>query len=136
VGIVLSDNERRSDYLYKFADLALYEAKKEGSQQIKVFRQWMLQRLQESRTLEHDMALAIDNNEFVVYYQPIVDSFSNEIYGYEALIRWIHPVKGILSPDYFISVAEKTGMINEIGKMCLSLPAGKRFPGRFRQGSL
>jgi EAL domain-containing protein (putative c-di-GMP-specific phosphodiesterase class I) len=55
------------------------------------------------------MALAIDNNEFVVYYQPIVDSFSNEIYGYEALIRWIHPVKGILSPDYFISVAEKRG---------------------------
>ena len=61
VGIVLSDNERRSDYLYKFADLALYEAKKEGSQQIKVFRQWMMQRLQESRTLEHDMALALDN---------------------------------------------------------------------------
>jgi EAL domain-containing protein (putative c-di-GMP-specific phosphodiesterase class I) len=54
----------------------------------------MLQKLQESRTLEHDMALAIDNHEFVVYYQPIVDSFSNEIYGYEALIRWIHPVKG------------------------------------------
>ncbi|HDR2764598.1 TPA: bifunctional diguanylate cyclase/phosphodiesterase, partial [Enterobacter bugandensis] len=121
VGIVLSDNERRSDYLYKFADLALYEAKKEGSQQIKVFRQWMLQKLQESRTLEHDMALAISNHEFVVYYQPIVDSFSNEIYGYEALIRWIHPVKGILSPDYFISVAEKTGMINEIGKNVLEL---------------
>lgn len=121
VGIVLSDNERRSDYLYKFADLALYEAKKEGSQQIKVFRQWMLQKLQESRTLEHDMALAIDNHEFVVYYQPIVDSFSNEIYGYEALIRWIHPVKGLLSPDYFISVAEKTGMINQIGKTVLEL---------------
>ncbi|MEP8940028.1 bifunctional diguanylate cyclase/phosphodiesterase [Enterobacter mori] len=121
VGIVLSDNERRSDYLYKFADLALYEAKKEGSQQIKVFRQWMLQKLQESRTLEHDMALALDNNEFVVYYQPIVDSFSNEIYGYEALIRWKHPVRGILSPDSFISVAEKTGKINEIGKIVLEI---------------
>ena len=121
VGIVLSDNERRSDYLYKFADLALYEAKKEGSQQIKVFRQRMLQKLQESRTLEHDMALALDHHEFVVYYQPIVDAFSNDIYGYEALIRWIHPQKGILSPDYFISVAEKTGMINEIGKNVLEL---------------
>lgn len=81
----------------------------------------MMQRLQESRTLEHDMALALDNHEFVVYYQPIVDSFSNQIYGYEALIRWIHPVKGILSPDYFISVAEKTGMINQIGKIVLEL---------------
>ncbi|MCF8582409.1 bifunctional diguanylate cyclase/phosphodiesterase, partial [Enterobacter ludwigii] len=121
VGIVLSDNERRSDYLYKFADLALYEAKKEGPQQIKVFRQRMLQKLLESRTLEHDMVLALENNEFVVYYQPIVDSFSKEIYGYEALIRWIHPAKGILSPDYFISVAEKTGMINEIGKYVLEL---------------
>ncbi|MCP5602819.1 GGDEF-domain containing protein, partial [Klebsiella pneumoniae] len=79
VGIVLSDNERRSDYLYKFADLALYEAKKEGSQQIKVFRQRMLQKLQESRTLENDMARAIENDEFIVYYQPIVNSVSKEI---------------------------------------------------------
>ncbi|WP_165465038.1 putative bifunctional diguanylate cyclase/phosphodiesterase [Enterobacter cloacae] len=121
VGIVLSDNERRSDYLYKFADLALYEAKKEGSQQIKVFRQRMLQKLQESRTLENDMARAIENNEFVVYYQPIVNSVSKEIYGYEALIRWIHPVKGMLSPDSFIFAAEKTGMINAIGKTVLKL---------------
>ncbi|HEM8790170.1 EAL domain-containing protein [Enterobacter hormaechei subsp. xiangfangensis] len=121
VGIVLSDNERRSDYLYKFADLALYEAKKEGSQQIKVFRQRMLQKLQESRTLENDMARAIENDEFVVYYQPIVNSVSKEIYGYEALIRWMHPVKGVLAPDSFIFAAEKTGMINEIGKTVLKL---------------
>ncbi|MCM7122418.1 EAL domain-containing protein [Enterobacter hormaechei] len=121
VGIVLSDNERRSDYLYKFADLALYEAKKEGSQQIKVFRQRMLQKLQESRTLENDMARAIENDEFVVYYQPIVNSVSKEIYGYEALIRWMHPVKGVLSPDSFIFAAEKTGMINEIGITVLKL---------------
>lgn len=107
VGIVLSDNERRADYLYKFADLALYEAKKAGSQQIKVFRQRMLQKLQESRTLENDMARAIENNEFIVYYQPIVNSVSKEIYGYEALIRWMHPVKGMLSPDSFIFAAEK-----------------------------
>ncbi|OAT23732.1 diguanylate cyclase/phosphodiesterase [Buttiauxella gaviniae ATCC 51604] len=121
VGIVISDTERRSDYLYKFADLALYEAKKEGVGKIKVFRQWMLDKLQESRTLEHDMALALVNKEFVVYYQPIVDSFSQEIYSYEALIRWIHPQKGILSPDNFIPVAEKTGMINEMGKSVLEM---------------
>jgi len=121
VGIVISDTERRSDYLYKFADLALYEAKKEGAGKIKVFRQWMLEKLQESRTLEHDMALALVNKEFVVYYQPIVDSFSREIYSYEALIRWIHPLKGLLSPDSFIPVAEKTGMINEIGKLVLEM---------------
>ncbi|MCS3601328.1 diguanylate cyclase (GGDEF)-like protein [Buttiauxella sp. BIGb0471] len=121
VGIVVSDTERRSDYLYKFADLALYEAKKEGAGKIKVFRQWMLDKLQESRTLEHDMALALVNKEFVVYYQPIVDSFSQEIYSYEALIRWIHPQKGLLSPDSFIPVAEKTGMINEMGKLVLEM---------------
>lgn len=121
VGIVISDTERRSDYLYKFADLALYEAKNEGAGKIKVFRQWMLEKLQESRTLEHDMAKALVNKEFVVYYQPIVDSFSREIYSYEALIRWIHPLKGLLSPDSFIPVAEKTGMINEMGKSVLEM---------------
>ncbi|KGA99312.1 diguanylate cyclase domain protein [Enterobacteriaceae bacterium ATCC 29904] len=121
VGIVISETERRSDYLYKFADLALYEAKNEGSGKIKVFRQRMLDKLQESRTLEHDMALAITNKELVVYYQPIVDSFTREIYSYEALIRWIHPQKGLLSPDTFIPLAEKTGMINEMGKSVLEM---------------
>lgn len=121
VGIVNSDTERRSDYLYKFADLALYEAKNEGAGKTKVFRQRMLDKLQESRTLEHDMALAIVNKEFVVYYQPIVDSFSREIYSYEALIRWVHPLKGLLSPDSFIPVAEKTGMIIEMGKAMLEM---------------
>ncbi|MFV0264808.1 MAG: putative bifunctional diguanylate cyclase/phosphodiesterase [Kluyvera sp.] len=121
VGIVISGTERRSDYLYKFADLALYEAKNEGSGKIKVFRQRMLEKLQESRTLEHDMAMALVNKEFVVYYQPIVDSFSREIYSYEALIRWIHPLKGLLAPDSFIPVAEKTGMIIEMGKSVLEM---------------
>ncbi|WP_299996486.1 bifunctional diguanylate cyclase/phosphodiesterase [uncultured Cedecea sp.] len=121
VGIVISDTERRPDYLYKFADLALYEAKNDGVGKIKVFRQWMLEKLQESRVLEHDMALALTNKEFMVYYQPIVDSFSREIYSYEALIRWNHPLKGILSPDSFIPVAEKTGMINEMGKSVLEM---------------
>jgi len=121
VGIVNSENERRSDYLYKFADLALYEAKNEGAGKIKVFRQRMLDKLLESRTLEHDMALALVNKEFVVYYQPIVDSFSQEIYSYEALIRWVHPQKGLLPPDSFIPVAEKTGMISEMGKSVLEM---------------
>lgn len=121
VGIVISETERRSDYLYKFADLALYEAKNEGPGKIKVFRRRMLEKLQESRTLEHDMAMALVKKEFVVYYQPIVDSFSQEIYSYEALIRWAHPHKGLLSPDSFIPVAEKTGMINEMGKSVLEM---------------
>lgn len=121
VGIVNSETEHRSDYLYKFADLALYEAKNEGSGKIKVFRQHMLDKLQESRTFEHEMSLALVNNEFAVYYQPIVDSFSGEIYSYEALIRWNHPRKGLLSPDSFIPVAEKTGMINEMGKLVLEI---------------
>lgn len=121
VGIVISATERRPDYLYKFADLALYEAKYEGTGKIKVFRQWMLEKLKETRILEHDMARALVNREFVVYYQPIVDSFSQEIYSYEALIRWKHPDKGLLLPDRFISVAEKTGMIDEMGRQVLEM---------------
>lgn len=93
----------------------------------------MLQKLQESRTLENDMARAIENNEFIVYYQPIVNSVSKEIYGYEALIRWMHPVKGMLSPDSFIFAAEKTGMINEIGKTVLKLACREAVSGLFRR---
>ncbi|HGV0043163.1 TPA: putative bifunctional diguanylate cyclase/phosphodiesterase [Enterobacter ludwigii] len=121
VGIVVSELERRSDYLYKFADLALYEAKRAGLNMIKVFRRIMLQKLEESRTLERDLSVAVANKELVVYYQPIVDSYTTEIYGYEALLRWNHPVKGIIAPDDFISVAEKTGFIHEIGKAALEI---------------
>ncbi|HIG8796072.1 TPA: putative bifunctional diguanylate cyclase/phosphodiesterase [Raoultella terrigena] len=119
IGIVISDRETRTDYLYKCADLALYEAKKEGAGTVQIFRPGMLQRLQENKSFEDDLLQALDNGEFRVYYQPIADTMSGEIYGYEALVRWFHPVRGMVPPTIFIPVAEKIGMINPLGEWVL-----------------
>lgn len=119
IGIVISGGESRTDYLYKCADLALYEAKKEGVDKIQIFRPGMLQRLQENKSFEDDLMRALDKDEFRVYYQPIADAVNGEIYGYEALVRWFHPVRGSVPPAEFIPVAEKMGLINSLGEWVL-----------------
>lgn len=119
IGIVISDGESRTDYLYKCADLALYEAKKEGSGKVQIFRPDMLERLQENKSFEDDLLQALDKGEFRVYYQPIADTINGEIYGYEALVRWFHPLRGSVPPSEFIPVAEKIGLINPLGEWVL-----------------
>ncbi len=119
IGIVISDGESRTDYLYKCADLALYEAKKEGSGNVQIFRPGMLQRQQENKSFEDDLIQALNRGEFRVYYQPIADTMNGEIYGYEALVRWFHPIRGSVPPTEFIPVAEKIGLINQLGEWVL-----------------
>lgn len=119
IGIVISDGESRTDYLYKCADLALYEAKKEGSGNVQVFRPGLLQRQQENKSFEDDLMQALNKGEFRVYYQPIADAVNGEIYGYEALVRWFHPLRGSVPPTEFIPVAEKIGLINQLGEWVL-----------------
>ncbi|MDU4135178.1 MAG: EAL domain-containing protein [Klebsiella michiganensis] len=119
IGIVISDGESRTDYLYKCADLALYEAKKEGSGNVQVFRPGLLQRQQENKSFEDDLMQALNKGEFRVYYQPIADTMNGEIYGYEALVRWFHPLRGSVPPTEFIPVAEKIGLINQPGEWVL-----------------
>lgn len=119
IGIVISDGESRTDYLHKCADLALYEAKKEGSGNVQVFRPGLLQRQQENKSFEDDLMQALNKGEFRVYYQPIADTMNGEIYGYEALVRWFHPLRGSVPPTEFIPVAEKIGLINQLGEWVL-----------------
>lgn len=119
IGIVISDGESRTDYLYKCADLALYEAKKEGSGKVQVYRSGLLQRQQENKSFEDDLIQALNKGEFRVYYQPIADTMNGEIYGYEALVRWFHPLRGSVPPTEFIPVAEKIGLINQLGEWVL-----------------
>ncbi len=86
---------------------------------MQIFRPGMLQRLQENKSFEDDLLQALAHDEFKVYYQPIADTVTREIYGYEALVRWFHPVRGAVPPTVFIPVAEKIGLINTLGEWVL-----------------
>ena len=101
--------------LIKNADQAMYAAKKQGRNQFHFFTPLMQQAAQQRMALVHDLRGAIKSKEFILYYQPIVELNSDRIFKAEALIRWQHPDRGLISPDKFIPLAEETLMINEIG---------------------
>ncbi len=107
------------DELMKNADLALYQAKLGGKNVARVFEPDMDAARQFRRALELDLSLALTNGEFEVFYQPLVDVRRVDIVGFEALLRWRHPVRGLVSPAVFIPVAEEIGLIGEIGAWVL-----------------
>jgi diguanylate cyclase (GGDEF)-like protein/PAS domain S-box-containing protein len=101
------------------ADMAMYHAKEKGRNTIQFFEAEMNARAVARRTLESSLRAAIQQNEFLLYYQPKVDLRTGDITGVEALVRWQHPVKGLLLPDCFIPVAEDCGLIVQIGRWVL-----------------
>jgi len=117
VGISLyPDDAQDVDGLLMAADIAMYEAKSEGKAQARHYDEAYGHRIRERITIEHALELAIQNEEFVIYYKPRADARSGELTSMEALIRWRHPERGLLSPVEFISVAEQTGLIVPIGE--------------------
>ena len=118
IGIVISDGESRTDYLYKCADLALYEAKKRVAAMCKSSGRGCCSACRRTNRLK-TICCRPAHDEFKVYYQPIADTVTREIYGYEALVRWFHPVRGAVPPTVFIPVAEKIGLINALGEWVL-----------------
>lgn len=108
-----------ADTLIKNADTAMYHAKKRGRNYYQFFKSDMNIRAVERQSIEADLRRAIDRNEFVLHYQPKVDLRSGEVIGSEALIRWVHPVKGMIWPESFIEIAEDCGLIIPIGRIVL-----------------
>ncbi|HXX91258.1 MAG TPA: EAL domain-containing protein [Acidimicrobiales bacterium] len=106
--------------LLRNADLAMYAAKIKNKGGYEVFTSGLHSTILDRMQVQSDLRRAVDNNEFEIYYQPIVDLVSESISGVEALIRWNHPSRGLVMPDAFIALAESTGAIVEIGNWVLS----------------
>jgi diguanylate cyclase (GGDEF)-like protein len=119
VGVAISQGEPNTEELFKHADLALYEAKALGPGHASLFRSQMQTRLREKKSFEADLQKALVNGEMAVFYQPQARTDTREICGYEALVRWDHPVRGAVPPMEFIPVAERIGFINLLGEWVL-----------------
>jgi diguanylate cyclase (GGDEF)-like protein/PAS domain S-box-containing protein len=120
IGIALaSEYATGADDLLKMADLALYRAKSTGRNGYTFFDPEMSEIASARQEIESDLRRAIQENEFELHYQPIIDSKTRKICSAEALVRWRHPTKGLIYPDLFIPLAEETGLITQIGDWVL-----------------
>ena len=120
LGIALSTGPSdTAEGLLQNADIALYKSKKNGRGRSTIFESHMLHAVQNRRSIEMDLRAALKQDEFELHYQPLFDIATKSLIGYEALIRWNHPTKGMIMPNDFIPIAETTGLIIQIGEWVL-----------------
>lgn len=116
---VFPDDGLDAETLIKNADTAMYQAKKNGRQSCQFFKPEMNARAVERQSIEESLRRALERKEFVLHYQPKVNLRTGAITGAEALIRWTHPARGLVSPEQFIPIAEDCGLILPIGHWAL-----------------
>lgn len=120
IGIAFgSGTYRHADEVIRDADIAMYQAKAKGKSKIEIFEEHMHASFIDKLQLEADLRMALDHQELRLHYQPILDMASHRLTGFEALVRWVHPTRGIIFPLEFIPLAEESGLILEIGEWIL-----------------
>jgi diguanylate cyclase (GGDEF)-like protein len=122
VGIAFADGtgELSPDDLLRDADVAMYRAKQRGRGRVEVFDDTLRTAIERRMQTQSDLRLAIDGDQLVVHYQPIVATITRSVIGFEALVRWQHPTRGLLGPDEFVNVAEEGGLIVPLGAVVLA----------------
>jgi diguanylate cyclase (GGDEF)-like protein/PAS domain S-box-containing protein len=120
IGITLSREMTDPEQLLRNADLAMYQAKASGKARSSLFDERLHTEVMETMQLEVDLRKAFENNEFRVHYQPIIDMSTHEVSGFEALVRWQHPKRGLVPPNTFIPIAEEIGLITQIDQWVLT----------------
>jgi diguanylate cyclase (GGDEF)-like protein len=134
IGVAISRPGCTADDLLRDADAAMYRAKDNGRDRFEMFDDAMRALAVERMTIEQELRLAITREEIVVYYQPAVQLTSGDTVGFEALVRWVHPTRGLLFPGEFLEVAEETGIIHALGDIVIEqvvkdLASPERAPG-------
>jgi EAL domain-containing protein (putative c-di-GMP-specific phosphodiesterase class I) len=115
IGIAMQDEFSQSaEDLLKKSDYAMYYAKKRGKNNIQVYKSEIHNEIVEANNLVFELKRAIEQQQLTYYFQPVYDLNTNDIVGFEALLRWQHPNKGVITPDSFIEIAEKNGLLKKM----------------------